>query len=283
MSSFTFLGREYNTSAFLRDAINLANLLATNARLLDLPANVDFSETEQKEIWDQINAITILPPFAIADFWSAFAAHHITQLSSSLLALSCDTQPEALFTLIQILSLVPDPKTEPYFRKFLRHPTQSKGIPTLIAASFVRGIDYKRPSSPGHICSLLIHCLFWADTSLGDDGKASIDVGVRKALARKLELIIENPGFERLDQLQRVEVQRLEGILQAIEGMPENSYLRSTRQHLEGQLEICANMNCTAEADMTCSRCKTVRYCGKAHQAHHWKNGHKLRCFPTTF
>jgi hypothetical protein len=228
----------------------------------------------------QIDAMMALPPFAIGDFWSAFTAFHIIQLSSSLLTLSHDTQPQTLSTLIQILSLLPDPKEGPYFRRFLRHPTQPRGVPTCVAAAFVRGVAWKRPSGPGHICSLLIHCLFWADTSLGDDGKASIDAEVRKALARKLDLMVKNDGFKQIDQFQRVEIDRLHGILRAIDGMPGDTYLKSTRQYLEGQLEICENKNCAEEAQMTCSRCKTVRYCGKPHQAHHWKNGHKLRCFP---
>src|ERR1700691_2898416 len=232
---------------------------------------------------DQIDAMMILPPFAITDLWSAFAAHHITQLTSSLRSLSHDTQPKAFATLIQIFSLLPDPKSEPYFRRFLLHPTQPQGIPTLIAKAFVRGVAWKRPSGPGQICSLLIHCLFWADTSLGDDGKASIDVEVRNALAEKLSHLISNNGFEQLEELQRVEIKRLEGILRAIEGMPEDAYLKSTQRYLQGQLEICENKSCAEEAEMTCSRCKTVRYCGKAHQAYHWKNGHKLRCFPPTF
>src|ERR1700676_3269814 len=55
MSSFTFLGREYNTNEFLKDVVSLAKLLATNARLIDpLTANVDFSEEQQKEVQDQV-------------------------------------------------------------------------------------------------------------------------------------------------------------------------------------------------------------------------------------
>jgi hypothetical protein len=227
--------------------------------------------------------MTILPPFAITDFWSAFAAHHLTQLATSLRTLSHDTQPQALATLIQILSLLPDPKTDPYFRRFLRHPTQPKGLPTLIGAAFSRGVSWKRPSGPGQICTLLIHCLFWADTSLGDDGKGSIDAEVRKSVRAKLALLIESEGFQRLDQFQRVEIERLKGILGAIEAMPVDTYLRSTREHLEDQLLYCASKDCFSDAEMTCSKCKTVRYCGRAHQAHHWKNGHKLRCFPPTF
>lgn len=220
-----------------------------------------------------------LPPFARQDIWSVFAAHHIVQLASSLRVLSHDTQPQALATLVQILSLLPDPKNEPYFRRFLRHPTQLKGIPTLVAAAFVRGIGWKSPSGPGQICTLLIHFLFWGDAQ-GDDGKASIDAEVRVALSKKLEELTTITSFEALDRMQKVEIQRLMGILNAIEQMPENYYLQSTRQYLEDQLTICANADCDEEADLTCSRCKTTRYCGKQHQTWHWKNGHKLRCFP---
>src|SRR5882724_452763 len=149
----------------------------------------------------------MLPPFAITDFWSAFAAHYLPQLCTCLRALSHNTQPQALATLIQIISLFPDPKEEPYFRRFLCHPTEPKGIPNLIAAAFYRGVAWKRPSGPGNICSLLIHCLFWADTSLGNDGKASIDAEIRTLLAAKLGLLVEDDGFQRLDQLQRVEIE----------------------------------------------------------------------------
>lgn len=225
----------------------------------------------------------ILPPFALTDFWSAFTAHHLSQLCTCLRALSYETQPQALATLIQILSLLPDPKDEPYFRRFLCHPTEPKGIPTLIAAAFFRGVAWKRPSGPGNICSLLTHCLLWANASLGNDRKASIDAEVRRALATKLGILIEEDGFQLLDRLQRVEIERLHGMLRPIEAMPGDTYVTSTHQYLTGQLVYCANKNCHAEAEMTCSRCKTVRYCGKNHQALHWKSGHKLRCFPPTF
>jgi len=284
MSSFTVNGRTFNTNDFLKEVISMAKMLATNARLIDpLPANVDLSESEQKEVQAQLNALTILPQFAITDFWSAFAALHILQLTSTLRAISHETQPNALATLIQIFSLLPDPKEEPYFRRFLLHPTQPKGIPNLIAKAFAQGVAWKKPSGPGQICSLLIHCLFWADTSLGDDCKASIDADMRKDLAKKIDLIFQIQGFDRLDRLQRLEMERLKGILHAIDAMPADHYLKSTHQSLERQLEVCAKTDCGELAEMTCSRCKTIRYCGRNHQSWHWKNGHKLRCFPPVF
>jgi hypothetical protein len=60
MSSFTFMGSEYNINDFLKDVVNMAKMLATNARLIDpLPANVDLSETEQKEVQDQVCLLKI--------------------------------------------------------------------------------------------------------------------------------------------------------------------------------------------------------------------------------
>ena len=226
--------------------------------------------------------MSILPPFVLDAFWGAFSAHHLPALASSLRSLSPLTQPKALSSLIQILSLLPDPKSEPYFRRFLLHPEQSKGLPTLVAAAFVRGIDWKRPSGPGYICTLLIHFLFWCDPSQGDDGKASIDASVRTELSEKLEKLMEHPDIRQLEELQRVEVERLLGVLKAVQGMPGDYYLSSTRQHLEDQVCSCANPSCGEEGDLTCSKCKSVRYCGKRCQTWHWKNGHKLQCFQTT-
>lgn len=42
--------------------------------------------------------------------------------------------------------------------------------------------------------------------------------------------------------------------------------------------DICAV--CAAPATQRCSNCRAVRYCDKAHQRAHWKNGHKASCHP---
>lgn len=162
-------------------------------------------------------------------------------------------------------------------------PDACKDVPNIVAASFVDGIDWMRPSGPGHICTLIIHCLFWADSTKGDDEKASIDKEIRDKLSAKLGLLVENERFSSIDQYQRVEIERLKGILRAIGGMPVNHYLNSTHQYLVDQLDFCAGRNCDEEANMTCSKCKTMKYCGQKHQVWHWKNGHKLRCFPPLF
>lgn len=281
--SFTFNGREYNVDGWIREAISLVELLAKNLKLLDpLPSDTDLTDADEKEIQSQINAMLILPPFAVLDFWSAFAAHHLGQLATSLRALSRTTQPRAFSTLIQVLSLLPDPKTEPYFRRFIQSP-QYADLANIIADGFVQGIRWKRPSGPGQICCLIIHFLFWGNSTKGDDGKASIDADVRTKLARKLDALIGTPEFERLPEIQRVDIERLHGILKCIEGMPADYYLSSTRSYLEGQVDNCGRSSCDEEAELACSKCKTVRYCGKKCQTWHWKNGHKLRCFQVAY
>lgn len=304
MASFTFLGREYKMDDFLRDVILMAQDLAKNARLdQPLPPDTDLTNAEQKEIQDQvrlilpgfvyyitvsnfarfqIRAMAALPTFAVVDFWSAFAAHHLGKLASALRSLSHTTQIHALSTLIQIFSLLPDPKSEPYFRGFLQSP-KSNGLATLVAVAFVLGIEWKRPSGPGQICGLINHFLIWDKSSQGDDGKAPIDSEVRTELAKKLDLFLEEPKFNQLPEPQRVEIQRLRDTLKAIEAQPEDKYLRSTREHLEGQANYCAKESCLEDAESTCARCKSVKYCGKKCQTWHWKNGHKLRCFQATY
>jgi hypothetical protein len=232
----------------------------------------------------KIPAMLILPPEAISIFWNTFAANHLNDVSISLRRLSHTTQRQAVSTAIQILSLIPDPKEQPYFRKFLRNAVAAKDVPTIIARAFVKGTTWKRPSGPGHHCALIIHTLFWCDPSLGDDGKASVDADVRATLTTAIADLLESPRVADMAELQVVEMKRLHGILGAIEAMPEAHYLNSTRGYLEGQVDdFCAGNECDEDPELTCSKCKTVRYCGKECQAWHWKHGHKARCFKTEY
>jgi hypothetical protein len=224
-----------------------------------------------------------LPPFAVEAFWSAFAAHHLGQLGSSLRTLSLSTQHAAVSTLIQILSLMPEPNNQPYFRKFLQNSALSHGLPTLIADAFVQGIAWQRPSGPGHICTLITNLLLWCDFKQGDDGKASIDAEVRRALFEKLKMLMINERFSGLEEAQQKEVERLSGILNAIDRPELPAYISSTQQNLQDQLNGCQNSSCDEEAELTCARCKSVRYCGRACQSLDWKNGHKLRCFQAAY
>lgn len=49
------MGREYKTDDFLKEALEMGKLLATNARLIDpLPKDIDLSEAEQNEVQSQV-------------------------------------------------------------------------------------------------------------------------------------------------------------------------------------------------------------------------------------
>jgi hypothetical protein len=63
----------------------------------------------------------------------------------------------------------------------------------------VQGVAWKQPSGPGPICTLIIHLLFWCDTSFGDDQNASIDAGVWTALTAKLNELKASPDFNELE------------------------------------------------------------------------------------
>ncbi|KAJ7226931.1 hypothetical protein GGX14DRAFT_417711 [Mycena pura] len=282
-------GRKYKLSDILPEVISLGEMLVSNAHLKaasPLPADTDLSESEQKEVQDQITALSVLPPAAKSIFWSAFAAKHLPDIAAALRQLSHATQHQAISTAIQILSLMPDPKQEPYFRKFLRNSAASKDLPTIIANAFAtEGTAWKPPASPFLHCTLIIHTLFWCDPSLGDDGKASIDASVRTALAAALNTMLADPRIRAKPLVDRVDVERLLNILNVIDSgeIPGSYYLDSTREYLEGQIDMCSGDLCDEDAELSCSKCKTVRYCGEECQSWHWKNGHKARCFTTEY
>ncbi|KAF8622014.1 hypothetical protein AX15_007336 [Amanita polypyramis BW_CC] len=134
--------------------------------------------------------------------------------------------------LVQILSLIPDPKEEPYFRRFLQ-TSQSCGIPNLITKAFIHGIGWKRP---GHICFLLIHCLLWCDSDQGDDGKACIDAQLQARLHWYLVLLISDVAFTKLDGTEQTDMQRLFTMLGVVKHMHEDCYIKSTRAEMEREL-----------------------------------------------
>jgi len=48
-------------------------------------------------------------------------------------------------------------------------------------------------------------------------------------------------------------------VLKAVEALEGNTYLRSTREHLEStKVDVCAKGTCAEEAELTCSRCKSA-------------------------
>ncbi|KAK7039409.1 hypothetical protein R3P38DRAFT_2899366 [Favolaschia claudopus] len=291
-NSISFNGRQYKKAEIMSEMVSLAKQLASNAHLLadsPLPADTDLSESEQTEVQNQIAAMLILPPDALIIFWDAFAANHLNDIAVSLRRLSHTTQPHAVSTAIQILSLIPEPAEQdrhPYFRKFLRNSTAVKDVPNIVADAFVKGMTLKKPSGPGRHCTLIINTLFWCDTSLGDDGRASVDAGIRAALANAIQATLDHPRSAELDRMQRVEMERLKGILLTInmeELGPGGYFLKSTREHLEGRFDMCSGNDCDEDAELSCSKCKTVRYCGAECQSWHWKHGHRARCFQTDY
>lgn len=206
----------------------------------------------------------------------AFSAKYLVALVAALRALSRATQSKAVSAYIQILSLLPDSKENPYFRKFLSSPS-AVGLPNLVTSNFVQGIDWP---GPGHFSALLIHLLFWCDISMGDDERASIDKATCDTLATGIRDLHSQPDITSLPELGRVELERLAGILNAIEQMPGGHYLKSTQEYLQEQVhgqDEC--IVCMDDAEMLCSQCKSVRYCSKECQMKAWKGGHKRRCW----
>ena len=45
--------------------------------------------------------------------------------------------------------------------------------PTRVVDGFIKGIDWQRPSGPGHICALIINLLFWGDATQSSDGEST--------------------------------------------------------------------------------------------------------------
>lgn len=210
--------------------------------------------------------------------WSPFCANYLSKMATVLRSLSPEKQPKAFATYIQILSLLPEPVTEPYWRIFLRS-SASDGLANLIGDAFARGaIYYRRPSD---ICGLIIELMFWCDSTKGDDQKAAIDIAIRQALVEKLREVMSTAEFPKLELRERMNIERLNGVLNVIGEMPGAYYLTSTREHLlSSRVEgMCGNAKCAEEPTTRCGKCKTVEYCGRECQTKHWKEEHKGRCF----
>ncbi|KAF7329167.1 MYND-type domain-containing protein [Mycena kentingensis (nom. inval.)] len=294
----SFNGQQYKLSELAPYALDFAKTVATAAHLTPesaLVPDTDLTDTDDKAVYGHIAIVQAMSPEAREIFNSAFAASHLPDAAAILKQLSPTTQPRAVTSAIHILSLLPDPKKHAYFRKFLRNADASKGLGTVLADAFVRGLTWgeafatrTKASAPGYDahCGLIIHTLFWCDP-LGDDGKASIDAETRKQLAVALKKTLARPEIKALPMQDKVDVERLRGLLQPLEGMPGSHYLDSTRDYLEGQVEMCggnaAGRMCAEDGVSLCSRCKSVKYCGAACQNWDWKHGHKAQCFQTAY
>jgi hypothetical protein len=221
-----------------------------------------------------------------AAFWRVFAAHHLADVAASIRNFSPATQKHALGVALSILCLLPDPSREAisYYRKFLRNAAVTKDIPTIIARAFVEGASRMRPVDGGMHCSLIIDMLYWCDSALGNDGKASVDADVRASLAAALDSMLEPPSRAAALRLPELfEMQRLRRVLKEVEAMPGSYYLDVMRRFLEVPMNICSGSMCKRAPEHSCSKCKTARYCGQQCQTWHWKNGHNPRCFKTDY
>ncbi|TFK84248.1 hypothetical protein K466DRAFT_602169 [Polyporus arcularius HHB13444] len=278
------------TSQLHEETIRFADLLAKNARLDNcLPADTDFTPEEMRRLQEQLNALEAIPKDQQSLFFLALSAKHLPALVSAVRSTSRETQNQAFSSYVQLLSLLPDPDKNPYFRKYIVSP-EFAPLPTLVASAFVEGIQWLRPSGPGYVCSLIMHMLQWCDTSIGDDKRASIDKAVRLALREKCRELMGSGGWGDLDRYQQVEIQRLEGMLGPVEHMPTppdqpGYYLQSSKDYLEGKIPGLYECNVCMDDDapLQCSRCKSVKYCGKECQNKDWKKGHKLRCYEMVF
>lgn len=178
----------------------------------------------------------------------------------------------------------PDPIYEPYFRQYLGHPTASRGAANVLAA-VVTGqyeLDMMQDAMLFVLASPLTYFLVWGQDSFGDDGKACIDVGLRALLHSKYE------RYSKSREFQHKEHPAKDMIMNLIGNLKTPSDMGPMRERLDASLASCRI--CLKEADLTCSRCKAVRYCSAEHQLLHWNyvgeeglDKHKYSCFPTPF
>ncbi|KIP07870.1 hypothetical protein PHLGIDRAFT_405139 [Phlebiopsis gigantea 11061_1 CR5-6] len=273
------------------EAEKWAKTLAHNARLDNpLSEGTDYSAEEMEGVQAQINALTPLPPRLKDPLFMAFAAKYLPAVASSLRFLTLETQKNAFSTLVQIMSLLPDPEKEPYFRRFLLSP-QCEGIPNLVASSFITGITWLRSSGPGYVANLIHYMLLWCATDMGDDKEGAIDKGVREAVLTQLEDMKADESYSRLEPIQRAQIQRLFKMLMTMRvgppaGLMGKAYIEALRGLSEGQIrgqEECVVCDEDELQLFLCSKCKTIKYCSKECQASDWKAGHKIKCYATEY
>lgn len=137
MATVNINGRPVERAALSRESVGMAREMAEHTRLLDipLPSDTDLTQEEDKALQTQVrtisyykpfsslpryygcfciklHALAILPREVLDDIYIAFSAHHLPALANSLRKLNPDTQPAALANLVQLMSLLPDPKRD---------------------------------------------------------------------------------------------------------------------------------------------------------------------------
>lgn len=125
---------------------------------------------------------------------------------------------------------------------------------------------------------------------MGDDKEAAVDKEIREATLKMLEDLQAAVSYSQIERIQRAQIERLIKMLKTLTYGPEaglmgNQYLASLRGLSEGQLrgqEDCAV--CMDDEQLSlCSKCKTIKYYSKECQMKDWKDGHKIKCFATTY
>lgn len=125
---------------------------------------------------------------------------------------------------------------------------------------------------------------------MDDDKEAAVDKEIREAILKMLEDMQADESYSRIERIQRAQIERLMKMLKTLKHGPEaglmgNQYLASLRGLSEGQLrgqEDCAVYMDDEQLSLY-SKCKTVKYCSKECQMKDWKDGHKIKCFATTY
>ncbi|KAF8596674.1 hypothetical protein BDV93DRAFT_454477 [Ceratobasidium sp. AG-I] len=252
-----------------------------------LSPGADLTQDDCKAVQIQLQDLRALPLNLRQIVWHEFTASQLTPLTTALCVLSQDTQPLAVNTLIQVLSLVPDYEPERYYRRFLYSP-QSRGLADAVGRAFVRGVEYKRPSGLNAIGNLLYQLQIWGNEKQSDDGLSVFNSDVRKALTAKLDHDLRHDPalIEYLNRNPKFMMLRALFHLQLSEYTTEESMSAQFRPQIEGQSEYCRRGDmdsCGEEAVMRCSKCKSVKYCSAECQAVHWNKGHKFHYFKPKF
>ncbi|KZV65486.1 hypothetical protein PENSPDRAFT_586812 [Peniophora sp. CONT] len=275
-------------------AVDLAKIVAGDARLYEpgrLPVGTDLSEMDLLGLQSQLRAVDDLLPSRAAEhdaIYFAYSAKHLPATVAALKALDINTQPRYASGLINILSVLPDPKENPYLRTVLASEAP-RGLGTIITRAYCDDkIQVLLPDGTGDILTFIIHTLFWSPYQWGDDGKGSIDAAERARLHEKLQALEDAlpprpPASPRGAVNTWYEIKRLNGLLHPLEHLegPPGWYIMHTQWGLQRRidpLDMCNVCMDNGEHVERCSRCKAVGYCGAKCQKKAWK-AHKLRCF----
>lgn len=221
-----------------KDFTRIARDLAADLRLLEssdkLPRDVDISPKENGSVQLRIRALETLPREVRDGVYVAFSAHHLPALADALRDMN-GTQLEAITNLVQILSLLPEPRANPYLRRFLRNTEAMDRIPSFLAMTLSGLIPHyvKEPSTLGHIFGMFIHILQWCDPSMGHDSLAPIHPQPRQMLLDRINELTSHSVWKDASELDQAGARSLVMILEECQkdkpGKEKGYYLRTMR------------------------------------------------------